>query len=153
LAIGFKEVGEMRELGAYQILDLDPFPSAPDEEILIGCKRPNALGEAPDVILGTSSDGLVSDSIHDAEHVPGAMVDLAHEEVLLLLTQLAFRNVVSGTNHADSASLAPNALETNKPVSLHPADFAVRPPVPELGRVRLWIGGIKRRFYGRPNPF
>src|SRR5262249_31112882 len=123
------------------------------EEVLMSCKRPNALGDALDVIFGTIGDGLVSHSIHYAEHVPGAMIDLAHEEVLFLLAQLAFCNVVSGTNHADSASLAPNALETNKSASLHPADFAVHPPVPDLGRVRLRIGGIKRRFDGRPNPF
>jgi hypothetical protein len=50
------------------------------------------------------------------------MIDLAHKQVLpfrallaFFLAPLALRNVLSGTNHADSTSLAPDALEMNKP--------------------------------------
>jgi hypothetical protein len=71
------EVGKKRELGAGQIPDFDPMPFAPDEQVLMGCKRPNALGDALDVIFGTISDGPVNNSIHYAEHVSSAMVDLA----------------------------------------------------------------------------
>jgi len=38
-------------------------------------------------------------------------------------------------------------------VSLHPPDLAVCPQVPELNRVGFRIGGVERRFDGRPNPF
>jgi hypothetical protein len=31
--------------------------------------------------------------VHDAEHILGAMIDLAHEEMLLFLALLAFGNV------------------------------------------------------------
>jgi hypothetical protein len=58
-----KKVGEGRDLGANQVLDLDPFPFALDEQVLTNCKRPNAVGEAPEVTFGTIGDGLASDSI------------------------------------------------------------------------------------------
>jgi len=43
------------EVGADQVLDLDPFPFAPNEQVLIRRKRPNALGEAPEIIFGLSA--------------------------------------------------------------------------------------------------
>jgi hypothetical protein len=42
------EIGEGRELGANQVLDFDPSPFVPDEEVLIGCKRLDALGKSLD---------------------------------------------------------------------------------------------------------
>src|SRR5260370_30971421 len=42
----------------------------------------------------------MSDRIHDAEHVLGAMIDFAHEQVLLLLARLAFGDVRKGADVA-----------------------------------------------------
>jgi hypothetical protein len=48
------EFGEGRELGANQVLDFDPMPLVPDEEVLICRKRLDALGEVFDEIFGSS---------------------------------------------------------------------------------------------------
>src|SRR5260370_10108127 len=94
----------------------------------------------------------MSDRVHNAEHVLGAMTDLAHEEGLLFLALLAFGNVLDGAN-AHGPALTPGTLEISKPESLHPADLAVSPPEPELGRGTLRFGGVERRLKSRPNPF
>src|SRR5262249_20925880 len=146
------KIGEGRDLGASQVLDLDPMPPAFYQEVLIGRKRLNALGEAFDEIFGSSGGRLVSDRVHYTEHVLGTMIDLTHEEVLLFLALLAFGNVLSGTDHADGASLVRDTLEIRKPVGLHTPNLAVSSLNPVLGRIGFGIGGIERRFDGRPNP-
>src|SRR5262249_36063049 len=130
------EIGEGRELSAGQIPEIDPMPFALDEQDLIGCKRPNALGE-----FGTTGDGLASDSIHYAEHVPGAMVARAREEVqpsLVLvepfLVLFAFGNILYCADQAHRPPLIAAALELNKSLHLHPADPAVSPLNPVLMR-------------------
>src|SRR5215472_19041060 len=92
----------MRQLGPDQVLDLDPIPFVPDEQVLTGRKRLDALGEALDEIFGIFGGGLTSDRVHDAEHVLGAMIDLAHEEMHLFLALSSFllaclRSVMSAT--------------------------------------------------------
>src|SRR5215470_6180107 len=114
------EVGEMRELSAGEVGDLDSIPFIADEQVLIGGKRLDALGEARDEIFGTSGGGLMSDRVHNAEHVLGAMIDLAHQEVLLLLAFLAFGNVLNGAAEAYGPTLRPGPLKIGKSVSLHP---------------------------------
>src|SRR6266446_2942245 len=145
------EICEVRELGAGEVLDVHTAPLTSYQQVLIGRKRLDALGEALDEIFGISGGGLVSDRVHNAEHVLGAMIDLAYEEVLLFLALLAFGNVLDGAN-AHGPALTPGTLEISKPESLHPADLAVSPPEPELGRGALRFGGIERRLKG-PNPF
>jgi len=95
----------------------------------------------------------MSDGVHDAEHVLGAMIDFAHEEVLFFLALLAFGNVLDGADEAHDLSLGPGALTIGKPATLHPTDLAVSPPEPVLIRVGLRIGGIERRLADRPKPF
>src|SRR5262249_41769923 len=143
----------MRELSAGEVRDLDSIPFIADEQVLIGGKRLDALGEALDEIFGISGGGLVSDRVDDAEHVLGAMIDFAHEEVLLFLALLAFGDVLSGAGHAHGPSLPPVALEMTNPQSLHPTDLAVSPPEPELGGGTLWIDRIEGRRDGCPKPF
>src|SRR5215470_17888648 len=75
------------------------------------------------------------------------MINLAHEEVLLLLALLAFGNVLNRAAEAHDAALRPRALKISKPMGLHPADLAVSPPNPILMvEVRLQIGRIERRL-------
>jgi len=63
--------------------------------------------------------------------------------VLLLLTLLAFGNVLNGAAEADDSALRPHAYKISKSISLHPADLAVSPPYPVLMmEVRLRIGRI-----------
>jgi hypothetical protein len=73
-----QKVRKMRELGAHQILDINALPLVPDQQVLIGRERLNALSEALDKILRLTSRGLAGDCLHDTEHVLGAMTDLTH---------------------------------------------------------------------------
>src|SRR5258708_2919255 len=79
------------------------------------------------------------------------MIDLAHEEVLLLLALPALGNVLSGATEAHDPSLRPGARKISKSLTLHPANRPISPPNPELMvDVRSRIGGIERRLAVRP---
>src|SRR5258708_17325940 len=143
----------MRELSAGQVRDLDPIPFIADEQILIGRKRLDALGEGVNEIFGTSGGGLMSNRVNDAEHVLGAMIDLAHEEVLVLLALFAFGNVLDGAAEAHGPAPRSGTLKISKSVSLHPADLAISPPDPELAWGARRIGGIERRLPIPTKPF
>src|SRR5215472_4093807 len=80
------------------------------------------------------------------------MADLAHQEVLPFVALLAFGNVLTGTDHADSTSLDRGTFEIRKPASLHTPDRTVSPLNPVLDRIGFWIGGIERCAHGVPNP-
>src|SRR5260370_946899 len=147
------EICEMRELGAGQVLDLYTAPHTPYQQVLIGRKRLDSLREALDEIFGIISGGLVSDRVHNAEHVLGAMIDLTHQKVHLLLALLTFGNIRNRADDARGSSLTPGALVISKPMQLYPADLAVFPPEPELDRARLRIRGIERRVGSHPEPF
>src|SRR6266478_1651454 len=147
------EIGEVRELGANQVRDLHPIPFVADEQVLIGGKRLDTFREPLDETFGISGGGLVSDRVDDAEHVLGAMIDFAHEEVLLFLALLALGDVLDGAAETHGPALTPGALEIGEPKSLHPADRAVCPPQPELGGRPLRIDRIERCLDGRPNHF
>src|SRR5262249_21427473 len=134
------EVGKVRELGTNQVLDLHTIPFVADEQVLIGSKRLDALGEALDEVFRTSGDSLVGNRVDDAEHILGPMIDLAHEEMLLLLALLAFGDVLNRTAEAHGPAFRPGALKISKSMTLRPADRAVSPPNPELVAVRLRIG-------------
>src|SRR5262249_28257960 len=107
----------MCELGVDELLDINSLPLVADKQVLIGRKRLDALGEALDEIFGMTGDGLVSDGVNDAEHVFGAMIDFAHEEMLFFLALpafflalLAFGDVLDGADETYGPSLAPAAL-------------------------------------------
>src|SRR5215831_3344737 len=106
-----------------------------------------------DEIFWIDGGGLASDRVHDAEHVLGAMIDFAHEEVLFFLALLAFGNVRNGADDTHRPLFAPGAIEICKPESLSPADLAVSPPKPELGRGPVRIDGIESRLERRQNSF
>src|SRR6266853_626879 len=127
---------------AGQVRDRYPIPFVAHEQVLIGRKRLDALGEALDEIFGILGGGLVGDRVHNAQHVLGAMIDFSHEEVLLLLVLLAFGNVLDGAAEAHGPALRPGALKIGKSVSLHPADLAITPPDPEFARGAFRIGWI-----------
>jgi hypothetical protein len=65
------EVGEFCELAANKVVDVNSPPLVPDEQVLIGGKRPNAIGEALDEIFGIFGGGLASDSVHNADRFLG----------------------------------------------------------------------------------
>jgi hypothetical protein len=66
---------KMRELGVNQVGDLDTVPFVADQhKILIGRKRLDALGKAIDEIRRISGRGLMSNRVHNAQHVLGATI-------------------------------------------------------------------------------
>jgi hypothetical protein len=62
-----------------------------------------------------------------AEHVLGAMVDLAHKEVLPFLALLAFGNVLNRTTEAYELAVGPGTLKTSKSKYLAPANVSIPP--------------------------
>src|SRR5260370_17592338 len=74
------------------------------------------------------------------------MIDFAQEEMLLLLTRLAFGNILDGADEAQEPAATPGAFKIITPTALHPTDLAVAPPEPVLIRVGLRVGGIQRRL-------
>src|SRR5262249_46560685 len=86
------------------------------------------------------------------------MIDFAHEEVLfffafpaLFLALLGFGDALQGADEGYRPPLAPVTLEIRKPKSFHPANLAISPPNPELGRGAPRIDGIERGLKVRPN--
>jgi hypothetical protein len=63
----------MGELGVNQVFHVNSSPIVPDEEVMIACKRLDALAEAVAEIFQTFGSSLVSDGMHDAENILGAM--------------------------------------------------------------------------------
>src|SRR5215475_3442526 len=70
------EVGEIRELTANQVIDVNSPPLVPDEQVLVGGKRLDAFGEAVDEIFRTLGSGLACDRSDKAQNILGAMIDL-----------------------------------------------------------------------------
>ena len=91
--------------------------------------------------------------MHDAEHIFGAMIDFAHENVLLFLALLAFGNVLNGADHPRGPCLTPDVLEISKPNRRHPPEPAISLKEPVLCHGAFRIDGVERRFAVRPNPF
>src|SRR5260370_35617133 len=63
------KVGKMCELGAHQLIDIDSLPLVPDEQVLIGCERPDALIKAPDKAFSLRCRGLAGDCRPEREQV------------------------------------------------------------------------------------
>src|SRR5262249_24958470 len=82
---GPHKISKMGELGAHQILDINSLPLVPDRQVLIGRKCLDAVSEALDKTFRVTRRGLASDCMHESEHVLGAMIDLTHQKLNLLL--------------------------------------------------------------------
>src|SRR5258706_13574091 len=109
----------MGELGAHEILDINSLPLALDQQVLIGGKCLDALSEALDKIFRVTSRGLAGDCLHETEHILGAMIDLSHQKVNLLLMSFLVGHILSNAKKQTSSirlrcqrrgSKAPEAL-------------------------------------------
>jgi hypothetical protein len=134
-------------LGVDQVYDLDPIPFVPNKQVLIGRKRLDAFGELLYEIFGMAGDDPVGDSVHYAEHVLRPMIDLAHEEVQLLVALFVFGNVRYRTDDTDCSSVIPLTLKIDKAQGLHPADI-ISMTDPELVSVAPRLGGIEQCVKG-----
>ena len=92
------KIRKVRELGAHQILHVNPLPFVPDQQVLIGGKRPDTLNEASDKVLRLASCGLAGDCLYQTEHVLGAMIDLTRQQVNLLVVSFPLGHILG---HAD----------------------------------------------------
>src|SRR5712672_947984 len=112
------QVSEMGELGAHQVLRLNALPLVADQKVLIGCERLDALSKAPDKVLRLTGRGLAGDCLHETEHVLGAMADLAHQKMnLLLVSSLLGRIVGHGNEQTSSIRLGPKRRGNKVPES------------------------------------
>ncbi len=89
------KVREMREVSAYQVLQIGSLPLVPTQQVLVGGERLDALRESPDKALNIASRGLAGDCLHETEQVLDAMVGLTHQKMKLLLGTLARGNVLN----------------------------------------------------------
>src|SRR5262249_20571816 len=103
---GIQVVGKVGELGTNQIPQIDSPPRVADQQVLIGGERLQTLGESLDEPLRVVRGGLVRNGLHEREHVLGAMVHLAHQELNLLLGLLAVANVPKHENETVDRSVA-----------------------------------------------
>ena len=99
------QVFEMRELGADEIGQIHPAPFALHEQVLARRQRLDALAKALDELLRPRRDGAAGERVHEGQQVLGAVVDLAHEEMDLLLIALALAHV--GHQRDDARQAAP----------------------------------------------
>ena len=100
---GPDKIGKVCELGAHQILDINSLPLVLDQQVLIGRKCLDTVSEALDKIFRPTSRGLAGDCLHETEHVPGAMTDLAHEKVNLLLVSFLIGHILSNASKQTSS--------------------------------------------------
>jgi len=63
----------------------------------------DAVSEALDKIFGLTSRGLASDCLHQTEHVLGAMIDLAHQKLYLLLVSFLIGHILSNASKQTSS--------------------------------------------------
>src|SRR5262249_35243581 len=61
----------------------------------------------PDKVFRLTSHGLAGDCLYQTEHVLGAMIDLTHQKLDLLLMRFSHRNIL---NHEDKIVDGPIAL-------------------------------------------
>src|SRR5262249_42777172 len=74
------EAGEWCELSANQVLDANSLPVVPNKEVLNSRKRLDAFRETLKEIFRIFGGGLLGNRVHHAQHVLGAVADLAHQE-------------------------------------------------------------------------
>src|SRR5258708_10293912 len=131
---GTNKIREVRELGANKVLDVDSMPFVSDEQILIGRKRVDAIGEALDEIFKILGDCLVSNRDDDAEHVFGAMIDLTHKKLDMLLVSFLLGHILGHANkQAPPVRLGSEGRDNNAPKALAAVFCADHP----FGRMRL----------------
>ncbi len=83
----------MRELRLNQFCDVHAFPFVRDKQVLAGRQRLYPLSEAADEVFRLGRERLPRNGLNHGKHILGPMVDLAQEQLGMLLMPLAFRDV------------------------------------------------------------
>ena len=77
---GIDDVFEMGKLSAHQFSQIRALPFILDEQVLAHRECLQTLGETQDKVFRVRRDGMARDGLDDAQHVLGAVIDLAHEK-------------------------------------------------------------------------
>ena len=133
---GPHEIGKKGELGPRQILNINSLPLVPDQQVLIGRKCLDAVSEALDKIFRLTSRGLASDCLHETEHVLGAMIDLTHQKVYLLLVSFLIGHILSNASKQTSSIKLGCKGGGDKAPEAFAAIFR---PNHQFGRPHLWL--------------
>src|SRR5207245_4004254 len=70
----------------------------PDQQVLDGRERLDALSKAPDKVFRFKTRSLAGDCLHEAEQILEAMVGLTHEEANLLLVSFSLGHILGHAN-------------------------------------------------------
>jgi hypothetical protein len=81
------EIRKVREMGAYQVLQIGSAMLVPTQQVLVSRECLDAISESPDEGFRITSDevfkiagrGLAGDDLHEAEQVLHSMIGLAHQ--------------------------------------------------------------------------
>src|SRR5215831_207443 len=92
------KVRKMGELGTHEVVHVDSPPTRPDQKVLIGGDRLNAIGESVDELFRVRASGLSGNGLDKTEEVLAAMIHLTQQEANLLLGMLALGNVLYHSN-------------------------------------------------------
>ena len=111
------QVLEMGELGVDQLLDRHAFPFVLDEQVLGRSQRLDPLLEAADEFLRVRCQRLPRHRQHDRENVLGAVVHLVHQQLDLLLVELALGDV--SRKRGNTGGLA-GGIPEQRNVLMHP---------------------------------
>ena len=122
------KICKMCELCAHQLLDIDSLPPVLDEQVLIGCERPNALIEAPDKVFRLPCRGRSGDGLHESEHVLGAMIDFVHQKKNLVLVGFPIGHVL-GDAKKQASPIIGDAAHAMSPIGGVGINLAVQDAV------------------------
>ena len=84
----------MGQLDLNEIRDIDALPLVLDQQVLAGGEPVDAIEKARDKGCRIAhTRGLLGNRLHHGEQVHGAMIDLGHEQFVVLLGPLPLRDV------------------------------------------------------------
>ena len=127
------------------IEDVNALPLVPGQQILIGRKRLDAIGEALDKIFRLTSRGLAGDCKNETEHILGAMIDLTHQKLDVLLVSFPLGQILGdGDKDAAPIRLSPRGDLTKLQRRSLPSLVRI---TPSDGRAGGSVAMISRRIF------
>jgi hypothetical protein len=72
-----EKICEVSKLGAYEVLQISSPPLVPDQQILVGRERSDAIAKDGEAV-GRS---LADNCLHEAEDIHDPMIGLSHQKV------------------------------------------------------------------------
>jgi hypothetical protein len=100
------EIRKVREIGAYQVLQISPLMLAPTQQVLVRRECLDVLTESPDKVFRITSDkvlritnrGLAGNDAREAEQILDSVIGLTHQKMNPLFGLFLCGNVLKATN-------------------------------------------------------